>query len=113
MIIELISKPTVAEPAGSLDHAMEIQDEASLVEHDLPSTFWEVEQGDTQVADVQGRLKINIDFWENELDPAPWIIDCIREGYKLPLHNLPDKFIQPNQRSAKNLYPRLWSGIGA
>jgi len=42
---------------------------------------------------------MNIDFWENELDPAPRIIDCIREGYKLPLHNLPNKFIQPNQKS--------------
>jgi len=35
-----VSKPTVAEPAESLDHAMENQ---GPVEHDLPSTFWEVE----------------------------------------------------------------------
>ena len=36
----------------------------------LPSTFWEVEQAEVQVADVQGRLKKCLSFWEDELDPA-------------------------------------------
>ena len=31
---------------------------------------------------VQGRLRQSLDFWEEVLQPAPWII---REGYKLPL----------------------------
>jgi len=31
------------------------------------------------------------------LSPAPWVIDCIREGYKLPLR-MP--FSKPNQKSA-------------
>jgi len=81
---------------------MENQDGSGLFEHDLPTTFWEVEQGDTQVADVQGRLKMNIGFWEDELEPAPWIIDCIREGYTLPLRKLHNKIVQPNQKSAFN-----------
>jgi len=36
------------------------------------------------MANVQGRLKMNIGFWEDELEPVPWIIDCIKEGYNCP-----------------------------
>ena len=39
-------------------------------DEDLPSVFWEVEQ-DAQVLDVQGRLKKCLNFWEEELGPAP------------------------------------------
>ena len=66
----------------------------------LPAIFWEVEQGEAEVTDVQGRLKKCLSFWENELEPAPWIISCLREGYKLPLRSLPEKFSMPNQQSA-------------
>ena len=62
------------------------------------SRFWETEQG--QVTDVQGRLQACLTFWEHTLQPAPWIISCIREGYKLPLRSVPKSFIQPNQASA-------------
>ena len=67
--------------------------------HDLVlSRFWEMERG--QVTDVQGKLKANISFWEQKLQPAPWIISCIKEGYKLPLRSIPDPYIRPNQASA-------------
>ena len=72
----------------------------SVCEDALPDILWEVEQGEGQVVDLQGRLKRCLSFWENELDPAPWITSCIREGYKLPLRNLPEKFSMPNQQSA-------------
>ena len=36
------------------------------------------------------------------LDPAPWIISCIKEGYKLPLRSIPDRFHRKNQQSALN-----------
>ena len=61
---------------------------------------WEVEEGTDQIEDVQGRLKTCLPFWEKELEPAPWIISCIREGYKLPLHSIPNQFCKPNQHSA-------------
>ena len=70
------------------------------LENDLPSTYWEAEQGDSQITQVQGRLKDNISFWEDILKPAPWILGCIKEGYKLPLRQLPGRFSQPNQKSA-------------
>ena len=49
--------------------------------------------------DVQGRLWGNLSFWENTLGLASWIISCIKEGYKLPLHSIPDHFRRPNQQS--------------
>ena len=72
----------------------------SYLDDALLNIFWEVEQGEAQMTDVQGRLKKCLSFWENELDPAPWIISCIRERYKLPLRSLPGKYGMPNQQSA-------------
>ena len=34
------------------------------------------------------------------MDPAPWIISCIKEGYKLPLRFIPGCYRKPNQQSA-------------
>ena len=62
------------------------------------SRFWEVEQG--QVTDVQGRLRACLSFWEDRLQPVPWILSCIREGYKLPLRLMSKPYIKPNQASA-------------
>ena len=64
------------------------------------TSFWELEEGQAQVTDVQGRLRQSLDFWENVLQPAPWITSCIREGYKLPLRAIPDQYHRPNQHSA-------------
>ena len=61
------------------------------------SRFWEIEQG--QVIDVQGKLRAHLSFWENILQPAPWIISCIKDGYKLPLRSVPQPYIRPNQAS--------------
>ena len=51
--------------------------------HLIP-TYWEVEQG-FQISDVQGKLCKSLDFWLESLEPAPWIVSCIKKGYKLPL----------------------------
>ena len=42
--------------------------------------MWEVEQGEEQVLDVQGRLSKCISFWEDDLKAMGPVIDCIREG---------------------------------
>ena len=65
------------------------------------TTFWEVEEGHHQVTDMQGCLWGSLTFWENTLGPAPWIISCIKEGYKFPLRSIPDRFRRPNQQSAQ------------
>jgi len=61
---------------------------------------WEVEEGMEQIEDVQGRLKVHLPFWEQKLKPVPWILSCIRDGYKLPLRSVPSRFCKPNQQSA-------------
>ena len=66
----------------------------------LLSRYWELEESTGQIEDVQGRLISCLSFWKKELDPAPWILNCIEEGYKLPLRLVPDKFCKPNQQSA-------------
>ena len=62
--------------------------------------FWELEQEGPQVSDVQGHLLTNINFWEQVLEAPPQIIECIREGYKLPLLSLPEPFTRSNHKSA-------------
>ena len=56
------------------------------------SKYWEVEASDAQVqiTDFQGRLKQKLSFWRETLQAPAWLIDCIENGYRLPL-----KFIPP------------------
>ena len=62
--------------------------------------FRELEQEEPQISDVQGRLRKTLSFWEEILCPAPWIVSCISEGYKLPLRAVLNKYSRPNQQSA-------------
>ena len=55
--------------------------------------------GTNSTVDVRGRLKANVGFWQHTLRPLPWIIDCITDGYKLPLKTVPGPFIRKNQNS--------------
>ena len=51
--------------------------------------YWEIEQSATQILDVQGRLKNQLSFWREVLQAPVPIIECIAEGYKLPLLSPP------------------------
>ena len=62
---------------------------------------WEVEQEGPQVTDVQGCLWVNLDFWEKVIEAPPPVIECIKEGYKLPLLSIPEQYMDPNHRSAR------------
>ena len=73
--------------------------ESSKLDPDL-GRYWELEQEGLQVSDVQGQLLANIKFWEQVLETPPQIIDCIKEGYKLPLLSLPEPYRRPNHKSA-------------
>ena len=44
--------------------------------------YWELEQSETQILDVQGRLKNQLSFWKEVLQAPVPIIECISEGYK-------------------------------
>ena len=68
-------------------------------EHEF-GRVWEVDQGEDQIVDVQGRLCKNIAFWEHELKATHPLLECIREGYKLPLLRVPRVFYKDNAKSA-------------
>ena len=48
---------------------------------------------------VRGRLKTYILAWE-ELEPTEAVLSVIREGYKLPLHTIPEFCVLRNNKSA-------------
>ena len=77
----------------------ESEDPTQPLEQGDLSRCWEIEGGE-QIEDVRGRLKANIGFWQQNLEPAPWILDCISHGYKLPLKAVPGPFIKKNQDTA-------------
>lgn len=74
-------------------------EEGSEPDQDL-GRYWELEQDAHQVSDVQGRLLANINFWEQVLEVLQYIVDYIKEGYKLPLLSLPKPFKGHNHMSA-------------
>ena len=68
-------------------------------EHEF-GRVWEGDQGEDQIVDLQGRLCKNIAFWEHELKATHALLECIREGYKLPLLRMPRVFYKDNAKLA-------------
>ena len=62
--------------------------------------YWILDQGTSQIQDVQGRLKNKVSFWREVLQVPVPITDCIAEGYKLPLLSPPPTYAGKNQSSA-------------
>ena len=57
--------------------------------------FWELESlGAVQIADVQGRLKQCLPFWRDVLQAPPNILECIENGYRLPIKFIPLPFVK-------------------
>ena len=50
---------------------------------------------------VRGRLKQHIAFWER-IEAPSFILDTIREGYKIPFKFEPPRSFKPNNHSAKS-----------
>ena len=63
--------------------------------------FWEVESNEpVRITDVQGRLSLRLGFWQEVLHAPPPVLDCIENGYRLPLKFIPPSRCQPNHKSA-------------
>ena len=62
---------------------------------------WEAQEEklDSQIVDVQGRLRQNLIFWQQTLEALNSVLEWIQIGYKLPLKYLPDRFSQSNHKS--------------
>ena len=77
-----------------------VESELGNYELECMGRFWEAEQGAAQIMDVQGRLRDKLSFWEHVLKAPGPIIECIKDGYKLPLLSIPAPFSGSNQKSA-------------
>ena len=66
------------------------------------SRFWEAEACVLVSQDgVQSRLKHSLAFWKDVLQAPPPILECIENGYRLPLMFLPPSHSQTNHMSAE------------
>ena len=63
---------------------------------------WEIEEavGEQAITVVKGRLRQHIKFWKEVIKAPAYIIDCIQNGYKLPLFTEPPPHRQSNSASA-------------
>ena len=78
--------------------ASDLGENSGLDSTEAFTKYWEVENTErSQVTDVQGRLRKKFLFWKEVLHAPPPILECIENGYRLPL-----KFIPPNILSAKS-----------
>ena len=77
-----------------------VETDSGSYESEGMGRFWDAEQGADQIMDVQGRLREKLSFWEHVLKAPSPIIECIKDGYKLPLLAIPAPFSGPNQKSA-------------
>ena len=68
----------------------------------MVSKFWEAEACvPVPQYCVQGRLKQSLAFWKDFLQAPPPILECIENGYHLPLKFLPPSHSQTNHKSAE------------
>jgi len=55
----------------------------------------------SQISVVQGRLKQYKGFWRETLHTPPPILECIENGYRLPLKFVPTPYSRKNHKSAE------------
>ena len=55
--------------------------------------YREVESVQSQITDVQGHLKENLVYWKEVLHAPLPILDCIENGYLLPLKFIPQTYV--------------------
>ena len=66
----------------------------------LTQNYYEYEQGTADII-VKGRLFDSYDFWK-EINAYPFILDVIKNGYKIPFYSTPPSVFLPNNRSSLN-----------
>ena len=76
-------------------------DNERVTHKDVPEgQCWEIQEGEPQIVNVQGRLKQSLVFWQETLQAPSMVLEWIQIGYKLPLQYLPDPYSQSNHTSA-------------
>ena len=41
---------------------------------------------------IQGKLKRNLKFWREVIEPSDFVLNMIQSGYKIPFHTTPDPY---------------------
>ena len=71
---------------------------------------YELETNAGKDVDVKGNLLKHVDFWVNIGTPK-YILDLIKEGYRLPFEDYPTKAYLKNNKSSLNHCGRVYHGI--
>ena len=66
---------------------------------DQTSVNFEFEECETNRDFRVGTLRENIQFWSDVLQANEFILETIREGYKIPFISLADSYCIPNRGS--------------
>ena len=64
----------------------------------MTSRYWEFQE--EQQASVAGRISKHADFWENQLNAPPFILDIVKNGFKANLTSTPPSFFARNNNSS-------------
>ena len=65
------------------------------------------------VSSVKGRLAAHYDFWESQLKANSYVLDVIKNGYRLPMAEMPPRKFLRNNKSALNHVPFVTDAIDA
>ena len=60
--------------------------------------FWEVQEGEDN--SVAGKIKHHADYWENEIKACPFVLDIVKNGYKLDFTSEPPMYFAENNKSS-------------
>ena len=92
-----------SEPADSPFVSFPDRPESALQEP--PTRHWEYAEPEILTPfppGVKGRLKQCLSFWEEDLKASQFIIDVVKNGYKIPFETIPPPFCAKNNRSSLN-----------
>ena len=70
-----------------------------LINSDINSRYWELQENQTE--SVAGKIQERAVFWEEELKSPPFIVDVVKNGYKLPFVSTPPSFFARNNKSSQ------------
>ena len=93
--IDLCDSESISGSNDALEHV------SGLSEIDINRPFEKADflERECSPDSVRGRLKTNILAWK-ELEPTEVVLSVIKEGYKLPLHSIPESCVLRNNKSA-------------
>jgi len=62
----------------------------------------EDEEIEKQIIFAPGQIhqKNVFEFWKEELEASEWVLDTLKEGYKIPFAKIPERYEEKNNASA-------------